>query len=143
VTLWQELPGQKKYERIASTDASTNNSYTFKMKAGTVMTNRLWYVTNGSQQSLVDAQRVQASVTARDVGGIVSGRVRPSHAGERVLVERGVGAEWSVVRSARLSKHSRYRVRIAVAGASPVTLRVHLPADARNTDSFSKTFGAG
>jgi hypothetical protein len=142
VTLWQELPGEKAYQQIAVTNAGADDSYTFKIKAGTVTTDRNWYVANGSEQSSIDDQAVRAAVGASDVvtGGdvVLSGQVRPSHAGQQVLVERRAGAQWDVVGKARLSARSRYRLRVSLAGAGRAALRVQLPADARNTDSFSK-----
>jgi hypothetical protein len=143
VTLWQELPGQTSYRQIASTTAGSDNSYSFKLKAGSVTTDRSWYVANGSQQSATDDQLVQASVTAADIverGGevVITGQVRPAHAGEQVVVERRVGTQWSVVGKARLSKRSAYRVRVSVGRTGRKTLRVQLPGDTRNTDSFSR-----
>ena len=144
VTLWQELSGQTKYEQLATTDAATDGTYSFTLKAGTVTTNRDWYISNGSQQSAVDDQLVQASVTAADAAPrngrvVISGQVQPSHAGEQVLVERKAGSQWTVVGRGRLTRRSTYRVRVAAGRAGRVSLRIHLPADARNTDSFSRT----
>jgi hypothetical protein len=145
VTLWQELPWQHSYRQIAQTSAKSG-SYSFSIPAGVATTNRSWYVMNGSAKSAVDSQLVEAKVTASGAGAsaghvTVSGTVTPSHVGARVLIERENGAQWSVIGRARIGRGSRYAAHVRI--TAPATLRVELPANRLNAESFSPNLTAG
>jgi hypothetical protein len=146
VTLWQELPWQHSYRQLAQTSANAG-SYSFSIAPGHATTNRLWYITSGGAKSAVDTQLVDAKVTAGDAvaGGrvAVSGGVTPSHVGGLVLIERQSGAQWSVVGRARIGRGSRYAAHIRITWSGGATLRVELPADRLNAESFSQTVSAG
>jgi hypothetical protein len=144
VTLWQELPRQRSYSQLASTTAKADGSYSFAIAAGAATTNRAWYVTNGTARSLVDQQLVEAKLTAGDTvtgnGHVtVSGTVTPSHTGGRVLIQRQAGTQWNVVGRARIGRGSRYVARLRLHGTGSMTLRVELPADRLNAESFSQS----
>jgi hypothetical protein len=142
VALWQELPGQAQFATIAHTATDAMGNYTFTQ---TPATDRRWYVTSGSQQSTTIDQWVSAlvNVTAttkrRGAGRIVelSGHVAPSHAGERVLLERMIAGQWKVLARARLGPASSYRIARLMPRAA-IKLRAVLPADGRNAESVSR-----
>jgi hypothetical protein len=143
VALWQELPGQTQFTTIAHAATDTMGNYTFTQAP---VIDRRWYVTSGSQQSTTIDQWVGArvKVTATNVGRHgagriveLSGHVAPSHAGERVLIERLVAGQWKVLARARLGPASNYRIaRLMPRGA--IELRAFLPADSRNAESASR-----
>jgi hypothetical protein len=143
VQLWQELPGRASFSVVASTTADSAGAYRFTLPAGSVTTNRSWYVTAGRVHSATLSHQVKAklSFTAsprRTPAGrrmTLSGTVAPSHAGERVLLQRQAGTGWKLVARVPLSAASRFRTRIRFTRAGRVRLRVLLPADARNVQS--------
>jgi hypothetical protein len=142
VALWEELPGQTQFATIAHTATDAMGNYTFTQ---TPATDRRWYVTSGSLQSTtidqwVSAQvNVTASTKRRAQGRIVElrGNVAPSHAGERVLLERLIAGQWKVLARPRLGPASSYRIARLMPGGA-IELRALLPADSRNAESVSR-----
>ena len=59
VELWQELPGQRHFRRIAKTRVSAGGEYKFTFRRGTVRTDRKWYVTAEGVRSHTLHQRVK------------------------------------------------------------------------------------
>src|SRR5437764_9973654 len=94
--LWQQLPGQK--QAVAAGRAPTDSSGDYLLVRAP-QTNVDWFVKAGGVKSRVLHQRVSAVVTlARSVADasprqpvIFTGTVSPSHAGQRVLLQKRVG----------------------------------------------------
>jgi hypothetical protein len=142
VTLWQELPGATAFSQLSVTTANaTTGAYSFALAKGSVTTDRAWYVTAGTAQSVTIDQQVSARVTiavTRHAGALsVAGTVSPAQPGQRVLLLRRVGGQWNIVAKARLGAGLRYRFRHHFSGSGTVRLRVELPTDSRNVQSFS------
>jgi hypothetical protein len=129
VDLFQELPGAKSFTKVASTKTGSLGDFKFVRKG--VETNRTWYVTSGSDRSLMVAQRVKAVVTFGGSGG----RVTPNHAGERVLIERRTGGRWVVIARPLLGKSSTYSIQLRRGQLGE--LRAVFPGDKRNMRSVS------
>ena len=131
VVLWQKLPNAKTFSRAAQTKTGSAGAFSFVRRG--VETNRKWYVTVGSQHSTTLAQRVQAVVTVNLRGHKAYGRVKPNHAGERVLVEQETPSGWHVVARPRLSRHSTYSATLPAGGQS--VFRTVFRGDRRNVRS--------
>ncbi len=65
VDLWQELPGQSSFHRVAQTTTDSSGGYTFVRGAGVVQTNASWYTTSGGATSRTLVQQVGAVVQLR------------------------------------------------------------------------------
>ncbi len=145
VALWQELPGQKSFQQVAQTTTSSSGAYELRRGGGKVKTDRAWYIASGGAQSLAIEQIVRAKVTvsakalklSRGHEVILTGKVDPSHRGQRVLLQQRISGTWRVLGHARLSQKSRYAVSHHWAQARVVKLRIALPADRYNAASFS------
>jgi hypothetical protein len=150
VVLWQRLPGQRTYHSIKQTTSSSSGGYAFAFPAGSVDTNRDWYVTAGSATSATIAEGVHAIVklSALSADGRSAlrvraiGRVVPAHAGERLLLQRRLGRTWRTIARSRMGRGSRFDVAHRFATAGRVELRVVLPATAFNLRSTSGRFAA-
>jgi hypothetical protein len=59
VALWQELPGQTHFRRIAGTAMSAGGQYRFTLRRGAVRTARKWYVTADGVKSATLHERVK------------------------------------------------------------------------------------
>jgi hypothetical protein len=146
VALWQQLPGQKSFRKIAQTTTDSSGAYKLRRGGGQVKTDRAWYIAAGAAKSPTIEQVVTAKVTvsarvAKLSGGhriTLKGRVDPSHTGQRVLLEQRVAGTWQVLGHARLSKKSRYAISHRWAQPGVVKLRIALPSDKRNAASFSR-----
>ncbi len=141
VVLWQQLPGKPQFNRMLTATTDSTGAYTIKRSAGQVQTNREWYVTSGTMRSTTITQGVAAIVTLRATAGrhrstVLAGHVTPSHRGERILLERLVGARWVTIARPRLGRASSFTVA-RVLGSATVRLRAVLPADAENLLSVS------
>jgi hypothetical protein len=136
VDLWQEVPGAKTFTDVAHTQTGPLGQFRFVRKG--VETNRMWYVTVGSEHSVTSDQQVMAVVTF-SLGAAMHGQVTPNHAGERVWLEQKAASGWKVVARARLSGESTYGFR-----ASPCEglQRVVFPGDRRNAPSASPQLAA-
>jgi hypothetical protein len=137
VVLWQSPSAHRTFKRLTQTTADASGAYSFKRR---VQTNRLWYVTAGALRSATISQQVQAVVklTGKVRRGRVTltGSVSPSHARERIQIERQSGSAWARLAQARLDRRSRFRLTLK-APAGRVVLRAMLAADSRNVLSAS------
>lgn len=147
VTLWQELPGQTAFHAVALTSTDSTGAYAFTRRAGSVKTNRSWYVTANGTRSLTLAQMVEATVSLsvsskRNGAGertTFKGRVSPSHGGEHVRIEERVANGWSVIATIRLTRASTYTLRLSSPGSATAVVRAALGADSKNVASYSRT----
>ncbi|HEY6399266.1 MAG TPA: hypothetical protein VIX82_17620 [Solirubrobacteraceae bacterium] len=146
VTLWEELPGQKTFSSVAHTKTDTMGAYSFARAAGSVKTNRSWYVTALSLRSLTLTQMVKAVVSltvhAERTGARESvtfrGRVSPSHAGERVRLQERSASGWNTFASVRLTASS-FSIRETFLGSGSALVRAALGSDRVNIASYSAT----
>ncbi len=67
------------------------------------------------------------------------GRVTPSHAGQRVLLQRYVNGSWTRLKRTTLSADSKYRFTYTPTSAGKKTLRVLKSADADHASGWSPT----
>jgi hypothetical protein len=147
ITLWQELPGQAAFSQVAHTTTDATGHYSFTRPAGSVPTNRSWYVSSASARSATLSQRVadaitlSARATKSGTGEVVTfaGRVTPSHAGERIRLERRAGKVWVLIAKVHLTPGSTFRLRERFAGASKTLVRAVMTGDRRNIKSYSPT----
>jgi hypothetical protein len=149
VDLWRERVGQSSFNQVAQTTTSSSGTYSFTLKAGTVMADQEWYVTSGALRSGTIDQRVRALVAltasthtipaGRAV--VLRGHVTPSHAGEAVLIEKWDQStrSWHVIARPRLSKGSTYSLSHRFAQSGKSKLKAVLALDARNLASSSPT----
>jgi phospholipase C len=142
VALWQRLPVQRTYHRIARTHADRHGHYEFTLHP---TTDRSYYVTAAGLQSHTLHEPVRAFVSliaseqVPDVGDTVtfSGQVLPRHPGEFVSIQERVGSHWQRIARPRLDSHSAYRFTHAVHVGGARVLRTAFGADRRNTSSVS------
>jgi hypothetical protein len=145
VDLWQELPGQSSFHRVAQTTTNSSGRYAFARGAGVVETNTSWYTTSGGATSRTLVQQVGAVVqlqssSAHPATGkavTLSGRVSPAHAGERILLQKRTKQGWRTIASTALGSGSRFALRHRFAHSGTLVLRALLRADRRNTQSAS------
>ncbi len=150
ITLSQELSGQKAFHRVAQTMTDATGRYSFTRPAGTVQTNRSWYVSSAGARSATMLQRVWDAITLSatekmsGTGEIVTfaGKVAPSHAGERIRLERRHGHAWVLIATVRLTTASTFQLRAHFAGVATAVLRAVMAGDRRNIKSYSATVTA-
>ncbi len=146
VQLWQKLPGEKDFARAQQVSTNATGSWSVSLAAGSVMTNRAWYATADGLQSTTLNEQVRAVVTlaASKTGhsATLSGTVTPSHAGQRVLIQRLVRGTWTTIGHARIGRRSRFAIRYPNTPQVRATVRAVLPADARNVLSVSRPLTA-
>jgi hypothetical protein len=144
VDLWERLAGQAAFTDVANTQTSASGGFRF---ARAVMTNAEWYAKAGSVTSPTVVELVRAAValhasTVRPAAGArlaLSGTIAPSHAGDRVALQRLKGRRWVTVARPVVSPASRFVVTQTV-HARPGDrrrFRVVLAADERNAQSVS------
>jgi hypothetical protein len=146
-TLWQELPGQKSFHRVAQTKTDSTGAYKFRRQAGSVQTNRSWFVAAIGLKSLPLTQMVKAvvslTVSAKKTGNGESvtfkGHVTPSHAGERIRLQERSATGWKLIASVRLTGSSTFSMRKSFVGSRSALVRAALGADSRNVASHSAT----
>ena len=142
VELWQELPGQSRFHRVAQTTTNPSGHYTFVRVA---QTNASWHTTASGAKSRTVVQSVSAVIhltasSARPAAGradTFSGRVSPSHRGERIVLQERTAHGWRTLGSATLGSRSRFALRHRFAHKGKLVLRALLGADRRNTQSAS------
>jgi hypothetical protein len=145
VILYQELPGQKTFHRIARTQTNRSGHYRF-VRVG-IETNREWFVTAKTEASIMLQLNVHALVTLSaptvqpGVLPVVTltGDVSPNHAGEPIRLEQRVLGRWHLIGETTLSKASSYVFHHRFTTAGTVALRAVLPGDTRNILSASPT----
>jgi hypothetical protein len=145
VNLWQKLPGQSTFKRVALAATNSAGDYKIVRGAGTVQTNATWYATSASATSPTWLQRVSALIKlaaspARPGAGesvTLSGRVLPAHSGERIVLQQRTSNGWRTIASGRLGSRSKFVLHHRFAHKGVVVLRALLAADARNVQSRS------
>jgi hypothetical protein len=142
VTLWERLPGQGAFANVAQ--AKTNASGGFQFVRA-VRVDAQWYAKAGSLTSATVDEPVLAAVVlhssrlhpAPGAKVKLSGTVAPSHAGERVALQRLGNGHWVTIARPTLGARSRFSVAEKMRGRAVARFRVVLAADARNARSVS------
>jgi hypothetical protein len=141
VTLWEMPGGQSAFTQAASTQTDASGAYKFVLAA---QTNAAWYVKSAGAVSATMEESVAAAIAFHvagfaPTGGKVTltGSVSPSHAGERVALQRRRGSHWVTVARPMLGASSQFTAVVKVRTNSSARFRVVLAADARNARSVS------
>jgi hypothetical protein len=144
VSLWQKLPGQSTFTRVAQTATNSAGDYSIVRGAGTVLTNATWYASTGTSSGTSPSvvQRVSAQVKLGGwwMGGrllILGGQVSPSHRGERIALQRRTANGWRTIATTVIGRLSRFTVRHRFAHKGKVTVRAVFAGDPRNIRSPS------
>jgi hypothetical protein len=148
VRLYHRVNPSRHFVPVGRTRTNSFGFYEFTRAEGVVYSNRSWFVRGpGSSHSRTVYERVQALVSLQASQAVsdtrqpivFSGHVTPSHAFERVFlqVQRGSGDDWRTVASTRLNAASNYSLSRRWRIPGQRTVRVLLPADARNIRSAS------
>ncbi len=143
VSLWQKLPGQSAFTRVAQTTTNGPGDYAFVRGAGTVTTNTAWYASTAGATSTTLAQRVSARVTLVKwviAGRLVTlhGRVAPSHRGERIALQQRTARGWRTIATSVIGRLSKFTLRHHFAHKGNVLLRAVFGGDARNARAASR-----
>ncbi len=143
VELWQELPGQSAFKRVAQTTTDGSGGYKFVRSLGVVNTNASWYAKAGSAISgtLVEHVRAFVGLAARARSGRVvalSGHVTPGHAGELVTLQQQTAQGWRTIGTVRLGSKSGFNLRHRFAHRGATSLRAVFGGDSRNVRSTSQ-----
>lgn len=143
VVLYERLAGQAAFSNVAQTQTATSGSYQF---ARAVQVNAEWYALSGSVKSATIDESVLAAVVLRPssvrpgVGAKdkLSGTVAPSHAGQRVSLQRLRSGHWVTVARPKLDAQSHFAVKEKMRRRGVERFRVVLGADALNARSVSR-----
>jgi hypothetical protein len=140
VQLFQEAAGEANFSQVGSATTGAAGDYSITAP-GAVQTDRQWYVTAATLRSATISEQVSAGVTLLVARGrnsaMVHGVVTPSHAGERVMLQRQERGKWTTIARLRLGSKSKFGVRYAGKPRVRATLRAVLPADSKNMRSVS------
>jgi phospholipase C len=147
VVLWHRLPGRRRFRPVSRTTTGASGSYSFARADGVVRTNRRWYVVADGRRSRTIHQRVSAiltlaaSTSSPTVGAAVSfsGRLTPSHAHARILLEQSGAGGWAVIAKTRADRHSQFSIVQSFPAAGVANVRAVFPGDRRNIRSYSPT----
>ncbi len=145
VTLWQRLAGQRVFHPAGGARTDGAGRFTIARRAGTVETNRQWYVSARGLRSGIVRERVRAVISltsptaAVDAGAVasLSGTVKPAHRRAQALIEQRIGNRWRVIARLHLGRSSSYRATITFTQGGPQQLRAELRGDSRNVRSYS------
>ncbi|MGI8414057.1 MAG: alkaline phosphatase family protein [Solirubrobacteraceae bacterium] len=160
ILLWQREAGQRRFRPVAVTRTDASGHFTITRPAGSVQSNRAWYVTVRSGTSAIVDQRVHALITlmaptpasatsppsstaapkATAVPGErvrLSGSVTPAHPGQSILLSQHFPRGWVVIAHPRLDGSSQFSVNHIFRSQGIAQVRVVLPGDPRNMRSFS------
>ncbi len=144
VDLFEQPAGQSTFTDVAQTQTTASGAYSF---ARAVQTNAKWYAKSIGIQSPAVAESVLAVIalhpsSVRPKAGakvMLSGTIAPSHAGERVALQRLLGGRWVTIARPRLGARSRFAIAQKMRKHASTRFRVVLAADARNARSVSGT----
>jgi hypothetical protein len=143
VDLYERPAGQATFSDVASTQTGASGGYSF---VRAVHTNAQWYATTGAVQSPTTAlESVLAAValhpsSARPKAGAkvtFTGTIAPSHAGERVQLQRLEHGQWVTIARPMLNSKSRFATAEKLRKHASARFRVVLAADTRNARSVS------
>jgi hypothetical protein len=138
VDLWEKPAGQTAFSDVASTQTNASGAFSFLR---TVTTNAQWYVKSGTVVSSTVTESVLAALVLHHAKSgtklTLSGRIAPSHAGERVALQQLRRGRWITIARPKLGTGSRFTFKRKLSGRSIERFRIVLGADARNAQSVS------
>jgi phospholipase C len=142
VVLWGRLAGWRRFHPLARARTDGSGRYRIVLR---MTTNRTLYVQAATSRSrrLYERVRAQVTLSASDVRAApgeqetISGRVRPGHVRENVLIQRWGRGGWHRVRSVGL-RHSSFSAGFTFTRNGTVRLRALLRGDRRNIRSTSR-----
>jgi hypothetical protein len=143
VDLYERLAGQAAFTDVANTQTGASGAYSF---VRAVQTNAAWYAIAGTVQSATIDESVLAAValhpsSTRPKAGakvMLSGTIAPSHAGERVELQRLTRGQWLTIARPKLNAKSGFAIAEKMRGHTSARYRVVLAGDARNATSTSR-----
>jgi phospholipase C len=149
VTVWRRLPYRSGFDPAASAALGPDSAYHLLIPPGALDVSSDWYVTAGALRSRTVSQAVRADVTlASDATFVVSGnvaafsgQVTPRHPGQRVLLQRLVGAGWRTMARPRLTGKSSFSAQVRLVKPGQQRWRAWLPPDPRNAAASSPSLG--
>jgi hypothetical protein len=152
VNLFHRLPNQFRFSFVQSVQTDSHGNYLITRGPGVVDTNRAWFVRSLGAESRRVLEGVHALVTLNasttqattNQPVVFTGHVTPNHQGDRVFLQRQVGAsgdDWKTIDSGRVGPGSNYAIvhRFRVPNGDGVTLRVAIRRDRRNLAGASKS----
>jgi phospholipase C len=112
ITLWRRFPAQRGFSVIARTLTTTGARYRFVFPAGSVATNRDWFVSAPGLESRIVSELVSPVVTLSSTATFavagdaetLSGMVMPSQAGQPVTLQWHSGRKWLTVARPRVRR---------------------------------------
>ncbi len=142
VTLWQRSPSSSSFHRVASATTDSSGHYAFVRAPDS---GSFFSATASDLRSRTVDEQVHAAVSLSSSdpnpvpGERVSlrGQVVPSHAGQRVALQRQEGKRWRTVATQKLKGRSRFSIAVMLSKPTHFVFRAVLPADARNVWSHS------
>jgi phospholipase C len=145
IVLWRRFPGQRRFSPVARTRTIAGGRYSFALPAGSVTTNRDWYVTARGLVSRVVAESVRPTLTLQStatfaIAGDVetlSGQLQPAWRGEAVMLQRRVGRRWVTVARPRVQARSIYSLTHTFTKGRTEQWRAMVPGSIRNLPSSS------
>ncbi|MDQ6804007.1 MAG: hypothetical protein M3065_03350, partial [Actinomycetota bacterium] len=113
VDLFEQAAGQSTFTDVAQTQTTASGAYSFVRAA---QTNMKWYAKSMGIQSPAVTESVLAAIalhpsTVRPKAGakvMLSGTIAPSHAGERVALQRLLSGRWVTIARPKLGAQSRF-----------------------------------
>lgn len=143
VALWHRVNPNATFTFVQSTRTDASGFYEFTRADGVVISNRNWYVVADATRSRTVHERVfaqltlQASSTSTSTNTpvVFNGTVAPNHVGERVLLQRQVGAagdDWRRIGFGVIGPGGAYSISHAFRDPGTATIRTVFPGDARN-----------
>ena len=147
VTIWRKLAGQRSFHAAFHAVTDGSGHYKLVVSASAITTNCQWFAAARSVNSPTANQWVQALVALGSSDSlptpgenlVLSGHVTPGHHHDRVMLERRIGHRWKVVGKQRLNRHSNFSFKVTFNSEATQTMQVVLPADSRNTKSWSSS----
>jgi phospholipase C len=146
IVLWRRFPSQRQFAVAARTRTLAGGRYSFVFPAGSVTTNREYYVTARGVSSRVIDELVRPAVTLTStatfaVAGDVetlSGQLEPGAVGERVTLQRRTGRRWLAVAHPRLNRHATFSFAHKFTTGRTEQWRAMVPASSRDLGSSSR-----
>jgi phospholipase C len=142
VVLWQRLPWQRNFHRLASARADRHGRYSLSRRFE--VSRRVYVVADGVRSRTVQLrQRAAVTLTTPtttvDANGSVAffGHIAPRHGGEHVSVQQFSGARWVTLGTVRLDSQSDFSYFPVFQVGGLHELRAVFSADRKNSDSTS------
>jgi Phosphoesterase family len=142
VGLWQRLPWQRRFHRLARTQTDRRAHYAFRLHPDT---NRRLYVVGTDRHSRTLQLHVRALVTLTTTSttpdsserATLTGEVLPRQAGHYVTIDQRLGTRWVRIARPHLDGHSAFSyTRVFTTGGATV-LRAVFAGDDKSASSTS------